>query len=133
MDSRKIAIIKIFLASTSLVAYGDFFPMLRTDSSATTVIAGPILWLQLFVSLAYFTVPILALIANNYVSYTLLTGLFLPKSIIEFAGLLPSMFGLHMLMASLYIFAAFFSLILAVESLSSKVRGEIFKLNWSQF
>jgi len=133
MNDHTIAMIKIFIASLSLVAYGDFSSMLRISSSAAGVSMSPVLWFQLFMFLVYVTMPIIVLLINNYVSYTLLAGVFLLRIMIEFMGIFPLPFGLHMLIAPLYILAAFLSLILAVENLSSKIRGEILRLRWSQF
>jgi len=133
MNDHTIAMIKIFIASLSLVAYGDFSSMLRISSSAAGVSMSPVLWFQLFMFLVYVTMPIIVLLINNYVSYTLLAGVFLLRIMIEFMGIFPLTFGLHMLIAPLYILAAFLSLILAVENLSSKIRGEILRLRWSQF
>ncbi|RJS91061.1 hypothetical protein CW705_04465 [Candidatus Bathyarchaeota archaeon] len=131
MDSRKIAIIKIFLATTSLIAYGDFFPMIKITSPAVEASIDPILWLRISIFLVYVTMPIIALFLNNYIFYTLLTGVFLCRPIIE---LLEASWSLPFTVTvPLYIVAAILSLILAIEDASSKVCGEIFKLKWSQF
>ena len=133
MNSHKLVMIKIFIVSLSLLTYGDFSLMLKDDSSSIGITAGSAPWLQLCIFLAYIAMPIIVLLINNYVSYTLLAGVFLLRIMIEFMGIFPLPFGLHMLIAPLYILAAFLSLILAVENLSSKIRGEILRLRWSQF
>ena len=132
MNSHTIAIIKTFIVSLSLVAYGDFSSMLRINSSAAEIAMSPVLWLQLFMFLAYIAVPIIVLLINNYISYTLLMGVFLFRPIIELLGVFPWTFSFYIVIP-LYIFAALFSLILAVEDASSKICGEIFRLKWSQF
>jgi len=133
MNNRVIVLIKIFIASLSLLTYGDFSPMLRDGSSLIGIPAGSALWLQLALFLAYIAMPIIALAINNYVSYTLLAGVFLLRPIIEFVGVLPWTISFHILIAPLYILAALFSLILAIENISSKISGEVLRLKWSQF
>jgi len=133
MNSHTIILIKLFIVSLGLVTYGNFSPMMRINSSASEIMIGPTLWPHLFMFLAYVAVPIIVLLINNYISYTMLAGMFLLRTIIELIGMFPSPFSLHMLIASLYIIATLLSLILAAENLSSKIRGEIFRLKWSQF
>jgi len=131
MKSRTVTLIKIFIISVGLLNYGYLSPMLTADTSETTASLGPIIWLQLPIFLAYVTAPIIVLLINNYISYSLLTAFFLIRVIIEFAASSPFIF--HLIIVSSYILAAFLSLLLAAESLSSKVRGEILRLHWSQF
>jgi glycerol-3-phosphate acyltransferase PlsY len=133
MKNRIVTLIKIFMISVSLLNYGYLSPMLRADSPEIEASLGPLLWLRLPIFLAYVTVPIIALLVNNYISYTLLTAFFLLRIIIEIAASSPFIFSFHLIIVSSYIFAAFLSLFLAAESFSSKIRGEILKLHWSQF
>jgi len=133
MNNHKLVMIKIFIVSISLLTYGDFSIMLKDDSSSIGITAGSAPWLQLCIFLAYIAMPIIVLLINNYVSYTLLAGVFLLRPIIELVGAFPWTLSFHMVLAPFYILAAFFSLILAVENISSKISGEIFKLKWSQF
>ena len=133
MNNSIIALIKIFIASLSLLTYGDFSPMLKNGSSLIGITVDSTLWLQLFIFLAYIVMPIIVLFINNYVSYTLLAGVFFLRPIIELVGAFPWPLSFHILIAPFYILAAFLSLILAVENISSKISGEILKLKWSQF
>ncbi|RLI11744.1 hypothetical protein DRO35_04525, partial [Candidatus Bathyarchaeota archaeon] len=86
----------------------------------------------LSILLAYIMVPIILLIIDNYIAYTLLSGVSLLRVAIELEEFLPPT-SLRIATIILYILATFLSLTLAVEDLSSRIRGEILRLKWSQF
>jgi len=130
MDNRKIAIIKIFLISLSLITCGEISCALKAEAGFPTDPLGSNLWLHLSILLTYAILPVIFILIDNHLLYILLTGAFALRSIIEFAWRLTSF---QTFIALLYIFAAFLSIILAAEKLSAKVRGEILSLKWSQF
>ena len=130
MDNRKIAIIKIFLISLSLITCGEISCALKAESGLPVDPPGSNLWLHLSILLTYAILPVIFILIDNYLLYILLTGAFALRGIIEFAWRITSF---QMFIALLYIFAAFLSIILAAEKLSAKVRGEILSMKWSQF
>ncbi|MCD6537531.1 hypothetical protein J7L18_02830 [Candidatus Bathyarchaeota archaeon] len=130
MDNRKIAIIKIFLISLSLITCGEISCALKAESDFPVDPLGPNLWLHLSILLTYAILPVIFILIDNHLLYALLTGVFALRSIIEFVWRLTSF---QAFIALLYILAAFLSIILAAEKLSEKVRGEILSLKWSQF
>ena len=132
MNDYKIIAIKIFIASLSLITYGELSPLMKADSPAYELIVKPMLWIPLSILLAYIMVPIILLIIDNYIAYTLLSGVSLLRVAIELEGFLPPT-SLRIATIILYILATFLSLTLAVEDLSSKIKGEILRLKWSQF
>ena len=130
MDKSKIAIIKIFLISLSLITCGEISCALKAESDLPVDPLGPNLWLHLSILLTYAILPVIFILIDNHLLYVLLTGVFALRSIIEFVWRLTSF---QAFIALLYILAAFLSIILAAEKLSEKVRGEILSLKWSQF
>ena len=132
MNEYKIIAIKIFIASLSLITYGELSPLVKADSPTYKFIAKPMLWIPLSILLAYIMVPIILLIIDNYIAYTLLSGAYLLRVAIELEEFLPPT-SLRIATIILYILATFLSLTLAVEDLSSRIRGEILRLKWSQF
>ena len=132
MNNYRIVAIKIFIASLSLITYGELSPLMKTGSPACGVTVNSMLWMLLSILLAYIIAPIILLMINNYISYTLLSGIFILRVIIELGGFLPPI-SLRVAIVPLYVMAMFLSLTLAVENLSSRIRGEILRLEWSQF
>ena len=132
MNDYKIIAIKIFIASLGLITYGELSPLVKADSPTYEFIVKPMLWIPLSILLAYIMVPIILLIIDNYMAYTLLSGASLLRVAIELEGFLPPT-SLRIATVILYILATFLSLTLAVEDLSSRIRGEILRLKWSQF
>ena len=132
MNDYKIIAAKIFIASLSLITYGELSPLMKADSPTYEFIVKPMLWTPLSILLAYIVVPIILLIIDNYIAYTLLSGVSLLRVAIELEGVLPPT-SLRTATIILYISAIFLSLTLAVEDLSSRIRGEILRLKWSQF
>ena len=132
MNDYKIIATKIFIASLGLITYGELSSLVKADSPTYEFIAKPMLWIPLSILLAYTIVPIILLIIDNYIAYTLLSGASLLRVAFELEGFLPPT-SLRIVTIILYILATFLSLTLAVENLSSRIRGEILRLKWSQF
>lgn len=124
---------KYYILCFGLANFIHVFSLLGFLSATSPPLPVDSWWLHIVIFLTCMILPIVAVLADNYVLYVTVATVSLARTLAEAFGVFAWSADLYIMLAPLCALAAIFSLILAVEKVAFEVSAEILSLGWSQF